>query len=803
MYQLTGLSQSEVKKRQLEEGENIISRLDHHSSGQIMVEVLREPMLFLLLIIVLIYFLLGNPDQAGMLSIFVLLVIGITFWQERKTARALESLRNLASPRALVIRSGKRKRLSGTEVVRGDILLLSEGSRIAADAVIKEETNLLVDESLITGESVPVNKKTSDKIFAGSIVIAGSAMAEVTAIGKKSEIGKIGLSLQEISKRDSRLQTETRHLVKSFAEFGLSVSLIIFLLFGLLEGQWLAGLLAGLALGMAILPEEFPVITSVFLAIGSWRMSKKSVLVRDPASIEALGTVTTLCVDKTGTLTLNKLKVEYLIIKNTAYQYKEILKIPKAQLKLWSKIAYFSCRLLKTDPIEAAIEEYVEQIEPDLKKEGKLLKEYELATNNMVRVQVWQQAGEEELLVTAVGAPESVADLCKVQPELAQLDQLAEVGVRLIGLGFGSFPKGKPLPSTIQDFKLEYLGMVGLKDQVRPEVKSSLERCYQAGIRVIMLTGDHPGTAVSVAREIGLANPEFFLTGDQLNSVNKHQLKEKLKNYNIFARILPEQKLKLIQLLQSNGEVVAMTGDGVNDAPALRAADIGIAMGERGTDVAREAADMILLHDDFPALIEAVALGRRIFTNIRQAFSYVLAVHVPIIGLAFAPLLFGWPLILFPAQIALLEMIIDPSCSVVFEAEDAEAGSMQQKPRSVSDSVLDQKRLWLSVMQGLIVLVVLLFLHQWAMYLGVSDSMVRSLTFIPFIFAALGLVIANSLRFPKLVWLLFLLGLFFIFLIYTWPLIANLFSLSPVPIWLLVIFSLFGFGSPFISKHFA
>ena len=763
---ITGLSEEEASEILKNEGYNELPSQKKQSLFSILLDVLKEPMLLLLLGAGLIYLFLGEVKDALILLMFVFVVVGITFNQERKTERALEALKNLSSPRALVIRDGEQKRIPGREVVKGDILILREGDRVPADGVVLFCTNLLVDESLLTGESLAVRKCESTGltqslqpgqpggddlpfVYSGTLVIQGHGIARISSTGIHTEMGKIGKALGTIVEEDSLLKKETALIVKNFAIFGGMLCILVVVVYGLTRGDWLHGLLAGLSLSMALLPEEFSVVLLIFLSMGAWRLSRRDVLVRRMPAIETLGSSTVLCVDKTGTLTLNKMILSSLYAGN---EYCEIDN-KKCLLDKFHELlefGYLASQQDPFDPLEKEIKINTEKFLPeheDIHREWKLVREYPLSKNLLSLSNVWKSHDSRKYVIAAKGAPEAIIDLChfneaEKEKLLFHVQEMANKGLRLLGVAKASY-QDDTLPEKQHDFEFEFIGLLGFVDPVRPSVAQSVKECYTAGIRVIMITGDYPGTAQHIARQIGLKDPDKYITGPELASMDQTELAEKIKTTNIFARVVPEQKLAIVNALKLNGEVVAMTGDGVNDAPALKSAHIGIAMGERGTDVARESAAIVLLNDDFFSIVAAVRLGRRIFDNLKKAIGYIFSVHMPIAGLALFPILFGLPLVLLPAHIAFLELIIDPACSTVFEAEPEEKNIMSRPPRDLQERMFGRKSLALSLLQGTSMLAGVIVVFLYALYMGRGEVEARTLTFATLVISNLTLIVAN------------------------------------------------------------
>jgi Ca2+-transporting ATPase len=754
--QLQGLTSTEAAARLKVEGYNELPAADRRGFLRIMLEVIRQPMFALLLVGDIVYLLLGDRTEAVVLLLFATLSVGITIVQESRSERVLETLRNLASPRALVIRDGVRTLISGREVVRDDLVVVTEGDRVAADAVLSASQDLLLDESLLTGESVPVRKlatmskpapnstipggEDSPFIFAGTLVVRGTGQARVSATGLRSEMGKIGRALQSIEMEQPHLQKQMQWLVRDFVVFGgLAVGLVV-LLNGLLRGSWLKAILGGIAIGMSLLPEEFPLITAVFMAMGAWRISRAKVLTRRASAIETLGSTTVLCTDKTGTLTENRMSVVAVFDDDVSWNVTDNAQ-PSAAVENILEAGLLACPRDASDPMDIAIHKRAAATHGVREPE----RVYGLRSDLLVVAYVYGL--DDGYKAYAKGALEAVAEICNLSPERraalrAQADALATDGIRVLAVAQTKMFEGpKEWPQSARSFAFEYVGLLGFADRLRPEVSAAVAQCLSAGIRVLMVTGDYPATARAIGRQAGIGTE--VLTGDEINAMPDELLAIKLKTVTILARIRPEQKLRIVQCLKADGEVVAMTGDGVNDAPAIKAAHIGIAMGGRGTDVAREASAIVLLNDDFGSIVQTIRLGRRIYDNLRKAIEYTVAVHVPIAGLAIIPLLLGMPLILTPIHIAFLEMVIDPSCSIVLEAETEEDDVMRRPPRDPASPLLLPKRVLWGLVQGLAVLTVLAGTMLTAARMGVSELDLRALVFTSLILANVGLILVN------------------------------------------------------------
>jgi Ca2+-transporting ATPase len=829
---LQGLTNQEALEHLAEDGYNELPSAKKRTFLHILLEVVREPMFLMLIACGLLYLLLGDREEALMLIGFVAVIIGITFYQEQKTERALEALRDLSSPRALVIRDGNQQRIAGREVVREDIILLSEGDRVPADAVLLSGSNLSVDESLLTGESVPVRKRPWDGrlemerpggddlpfVYSGTLVVKGQGIAEVRSTGPRTEIGKIGKALQILEPEDTNLQKQTSRIVRNFAIVGLSLCVIVVVVFALTRGgDWLNGFLAGITLAMATLPEEFPVVLTIFLALGAWRISQRHVLTRRVHAVEMLGAATVLCVDKTGTLTLNRMTVTRLSVG------KETLEVDGKQMSLpevFHQIVEYSILASPADPfdpMEKAMRELGGRTLANtehIHKNWELVREYSLNENLLAMSHVWRSPEGQDFVIAAKGAPEAIADLCHFLPEQMEalrneINEMADFGLRVIGVAQAAFKAGS-LPEGQHDFDFKLIGLIGLADPVRPEVAGAVKECYTAGIRIIMITGDYPGTAKNIARQIGLRPDDQIITGTELDSMDDKELMERIKTACIFARAVPEQKLRIVTALKANGEVVAMTGDGVNDAPALKAAHIGIAMGGRGTDVARESAALVLLDDNFASIVQAVRTGRRIFDNLKKAMAFIFSVHIPIAGMSLIPVLLNWPLALLPVHILFLELIIDPACTIVFEGEEDEPDIMQRPPRKLEEPLFGRAMILSGLIQGLGILAVVLIIYIGIMTLGYGEAEARMMAFVCMVIGNLGLIFANrswkhsilkTIRIPnKALWWVTGGAALFLTLVLSIQFLRDLFKFAPLHRWELALIILSGLIGILISE---
>jgi P-type Ca2+ transporter type 2C len=760
---LNGLSQDEAARKLATDEPNTLPDSEPKSYLRIVIGVIREPMFLMLLAAGIVYLLIGGQAEAIFLLGAVFVVIGLTITQERRTQRSLEALRDLSAPRALVVREARERRIASRDLVVDDILVLHEGDRIAADAVLLTG-RISVDESALTGESVPTDKLPGDEltqltlpgasdsasVFASTVVTGGVGVAVVRATGARTAVGRIGVSLVSTKNVVSKLQRDSRRIVRRFATVGLLLALMLVLLSWLWDGrELLESLLLGIALIMAVLPEEIPVVLTVFLALGAWRLSRQRVLVRQVTAVETLGAITVLAVDKTGTLTQNRMAVDELSTRDAKFRPTEAQSLPER----FHKLAEFAVLATPTDPfdpMEKAIRLFAdnylsgtEHLHSDWMPE----RTYPLSPDILAMTLVFAADAPDDHLLATKGAPEAIVDLCHLPLDdrdqvLREAQAMATRGLRVLGVAKGVW-RGAIPPQSQHDFTFDFLGLIGLIDPPRTDARDAVTTCHAAGIRVIMMTGDHPATASAIAEQVGIRRNGDTLLGRDLIDMDDRTLRERLAATEICARLQPEHKLRLVRLLQQNGETVGMTGDGVNDAPALKAADVGIAMGERGTDVAREAAAIVLLDDNFASITGAIRQGRRIYDNIYVASRFIFAVHVPIIALALGPVLFHWPVLLLPVHIVLLELLIDPACSVLFEAEPEAAGIMKRAPRTSGASPFSTDNVLRGLLQGG-GLAAALLAGAWVMTVLQWDArIIRATTFIAIVFGVLLLVVAN------------------------------------------------------------
>ena len=759
-----GLTNDQVQEKQRREGLNELPSSKPKNLFAIAWGVVKEPMFLLLVACGALYLILGDVQEGLMLLGFVFVIMGIEFYQEKKTEKALDALKDMASPRALVIREGIEKRIAGRDVVTDDLVVLQEGDRVPADATVLYSVNLMADESLLTGESVPVRKSEwngTDKnthpggddlpfVYSGSMIVQGNGIVKVTAIGSNTEIGKIGKALDSVVEEPTKLKTEMATLVKRLAIIGIFLCILVIVVYTLTRGDLLKGFLAGITLAMAMLPEEFPVVLTIFMALGAWRMSKKNVLTRKPSAVETLGSATVLCTDKTGTLTQNKMTVTRLYNGENFHTVSKSNGFPDEFHEI-IEYGILSSQTNPFDPMERAItnmgEAYLQNTE-HIHTDWQMVKEYPLSKDLLAMSRVFTNHEKHRQTIATKGAPEAIFELCHLSADeiakySAAVAEMASAGLRVLGVA-KSLIGNKNLPEVQHDFDFEFIGLIALLDPIRENVPAAVKECYQAGIRVIMITGDYPVTAMNIAREIGLKNHDVSISGPELQEMTEEELAGRIMDVNVFARVVPEQKLKIVNALKRNGEIVAMTGDGVNDAPALKAANIGIAMGEKGTDVAREASSLVLMDDNFASIVGAVKMGRRIFDNLQKALGYIFAIHVPIAGLSLIPVFVAdWPLLLWPVHIVFLELIIDPACSIIFEAEKEEKNVMNRPPKDINEPFFGAKKIWLSCSQGIGILAIVFAVYFIGLKMGYSEQEDRALAFTTLIAANIAVILSN------------------------------------------------------------
>ena len=802
-----GLTQLEAETRLRRDGPNVLPRPEQRRWPAMLVEVLCEPMIALLLGAAAVYVMLGDPPEAAALGVSVLVVAGLTLYQQQKSERALQALRELSSPRARVLRDGEWRLVAARELVVGDAIDVREGDRVPADAVLIEDAGLQLDESMLSGESVPVLRSASapdveDRIVrASTLAVAGHGSAHVVAVGSDTQVGRIGQALRSVRPEPTPMQREMRRAVVLFSIIGLTSCLAVVALHVAAYGDWLEALLAGITLAISNIPEEFPLVLTVFLALGAWRMAHKNALVRRAPAIEALGAVTVLCTDKTGTLTLNRMAVAELAADGRRAAVAEPLEPALARVLEHAALA---CTRSPHDPMERAILDAQAQRRPASSDPPRtLVREYPLSDVLAVAL-VWQTTIDEPLCVACKGTPEAVASMCALasprrEEVLAEAERMARDGRRVLAVADARWDEGiDALPLSIRGFRFHWIGLLGLADPIREGVRDAVAEARAAGVRVVMLTGDHPSTARAIARQIGLDADSSIALGSDLDGLDATQIALRAAHVDVFARVRPEHKLHLVRALKRSGAIVAMTGDGVNDAPALMAAHVGVAMGGRGTDVARESAAIVLLDDDFVTVVRAIGEGRAIYENLRAAVRFILAVHVPITGLALLPLLLGAPMVLLPLHVVFLELIVDPACSIVFERERPSSDLMRRPPRPPAQHLLGARMLAHGLGQGLAMFGAVAAAYLFGRELELAPAQLGALAFSSLVVGNVGLIALNrnatslgrALREPNRAFWIVALGALLMLLIVTQSDVAAGwfgFAPPPLPLWLLAL----------------
>ena len=740
------LSKNEVIKSRNDFGSNAIIEHKKNKVLLFLIEIVSEPMFILLICCASIYALIGDRLEGIILLFSVSIIILITFFQHQRSEKALKALKKLSSPVSTVLREEGEIKIKSDEVVVNDILILFEGDQVSADAIILETEHLLVNESALTGESFPVLKSSdpvnkNNLVFSGSFIMQGHAKAIVTAVGNASQIGKTGTSLATIKPENSRLQKEMKVLVRNLFIAGILLSIIVIAVFYITKGNLLYATLTGLSAAMAILPEEFPVVLTVFLTMGAWKLAKINVLIRNPASVENLGATTFLCTDKTGTITENKMELTACCINNEVI-YKNEFKDKSMELKEILNIAFSACPEFTNDPMDKAIKEvYVNFFQQPLPQYA--IKEF---TFNKDALSVTRVLKNENFIACVKGAPEKILERCKLneiefKQHLNNLDLLSKKGLRVLGVAKGKVNE-KNIPTRQEDFELTFSGWIAFEDPIREGIKEAVQLCKTAGIKVMLITGDYKETAIELCKQATIFNNGKHYSGDELDLLSDDELNKSIQSTELFYRVKPLQKLRIVNALKANEEVVCMTGDGINDAPALKAADIGIAMGLKGTSVAKEASAIILLDDNFNSIVNGIKTGRKIYINIKNAFSYIVSIHVPIVGLTILPAFISdFPVLLMPVHIVFLELMIDPISSITFEKFEEDSELMQRPPRQLNEKFFNKTQWIESSVVGLVFFLILFIVLFISRSNDQNEDQQRAIVLIAFVFGNLLLMI--------------------------------------------------------------
>lgn len=743
-HDLQGLSNEEVKQQRQLHGENIGLKKDNILK-QLIFSVVKEPMFILLMVACAVYFVMGELTEALTMLAALFFVAGIDIYQNFKSQRAVKALNKITSTKVKVIRAGETIELPSREIVTQDTIICEEGTIIPADAEVLFSYDFSVNEAILTGESASIEKQTGDQIIQGTLVVGGYCYAMVQAIGQKTTLSGIGRMVKEAGKTKSPLQEKVDSFVKTMVLFGGIAFLFVWAYHTWESGSLLHGLLHGLAMAMSVLPEELPVALSTFMALGAYRLLKVGIIAKTPKSVETLGSATVICVDKTGTLTKNLMEVTHIyeFSNKQEVNYKE-----QGQSSEVLEYAMWASEVTPFDPMEKSIHStFGQHNSGDRRPEFKMIKEFPLSGKPPVMTHIFGNDQGERILACK-GSLEGIVDLCKLSSEetkavLAKGQEYAEQGLRVLGVAKGNW-KEESLPDKQKDIPFEFLGLITFYDPPDENISKVISQFYEAGVRVVMITGDYRETAVAIAKNTGIKTNRI-VNGSEIQAMNKAELEKAVAESHIFARISPEQKLKIIEALQSIGEVVAMTGDGVNDAPALKAAHIGISMGKRGTEVAKEAAGLILSNDNIAKMVEAIFLGRRINENLKKAFRYIISIHIPIILLVTLPIFVGWlPTMLFtPIHVIFLELIMGPTCSIIYENEPMRESSLLKSLDNSSKNLLKQSELWLTIWQGVIITIGCLAAGYIAQIKGGDEEIVRGYIFSTLIVSNIFLTLAN------------------------------------------------------------
>lgn len=781
-----GLSSAEATHLRKEFGPNSLESHQKNTIWRSIGHIVKEPMFLLLAVACILYFVLGERSEAIMMLVSILFVVGIELFQENKSERALEALRQYAAPKVKALRDGNWVELDTADLVPGDVVAISEGAHIPADGILLQQNDLSADESILTGESLSVAKDEPNTsiLYQGTMVTSGKGVMRVTATGNRTEMGKLGKSIESIEKGETPLQIQISNLVRLMGVVGVVTFLVVLGLNLWMEHDFWKAMLFSLTIAMSLIPEEIPVAFTTFMGLGAYRMVKFGILTKQPKTVESLGSATVICLDKTGTITENKMDIAEVYDisgQNRTLEY-----------ALWAS---------EEDPFDAMEKALEKRANEDpkinnLRHNWQIIKEYSLGGMPPMMTHVWENT-QGDRIVAAKGALERILNVCKADAQtreqiLARANAMTDKGYRVLGVASSTVPKDS-FPAQQDDFPWKLEGLVAFFDPPKKNVEHVFNSFYKAGIRVMMITGDHAATALNIARSVGLQGTEKAVTGQEIMAMTDESLRETVRHTHVYARMFPEAKLRVVKALQANGEVVAMSGDGVNDGPALKAAQIGVAMGKRGTEVAKNAASLVLLTDQLGGMVTAVKMGRRIYDNLQKAIRYVISIHLPIILTVLVPLLLQWPYphIILPLHVIFLELVMDPTAAIAFENEPGDKNIMRKPPRSVSANLFSGAELGVSLIQGVVIALGVLLMYQYAVHLGYEEPGVRSFVFATMVFSNVFLTIANR-SFERTIWhtiryknpmmpvimaisILMLLAILYI------PALAGLFRMTPIP----------------------
>lgn len=750
-YNIKGLTDEEVLSSRKKHGENAVVLKEENHFLKAIFKFLKDPMILLLLVASTIYFISGKTADAIFLASAIVLVSLISSFQNARSRNALAKLKDFTKPNCKVIRNGKTIEIKTEELVIGDSLLIEEGTSISADGIIVHSNDFSVNEAILTGESMSVTKDKSSKdnlIFQGTNVASGLAIATITAIGSETRLGKIGKSLEGITEEKTPLEIQIGNFVKKMAIAGGIIFLIVWAMNYFLSYNVVDSLLKALTLAMSILPEEIPIAFTTFMALGAWRMMKKGIIVKQMKTVETLGSATVICIDKTGTITENRMSLAkiFTLETNKITDVESDLSDDEMQL---ITMGMWASEPIPFDPMEVALHEiYSKKIKEDERSQYKMVHEYPLSGKPPMMTHIFENKSGSSI-IAAKGGSEAILAIAKLNAKekkqiLEAIESLSKEGYRILAVGEAVF-ESKNYPKTQQEFKLKFKGLLAFYDPPKKNIHLVLQHFYKAGISVKIITGDNAETTLAIAKQIGFIGFDKSISGDELMKLSDIELKKRVADTNLFTRMFPEAKLKIINALKSNKEIVAMTGDGVNDGPALKAAHIGIAMGKKGTEIAKQAASLIIINDDLAKMVYAIAMGRKIYANLKKAIQFIISIHIPIILTVFIPLALGWiyPNIFSPIHIIFLELVMGPTCSIVYENEPMEKNTMLQKPRPFTVTFFNWKELSTSIVQGLVITIGSLFTYQYAVYLGYNEATTRTMVFVVLVTANMFLTLVN------------------------------------------------------------
>ncbi|MEC5171903.1 cation-translocating P-type ATPase [Chryseobacterium nepalense] len=748
---LKGLTEAEVELSRKKYGYNTLGEVQKETWMDVLVSILKEPMLILLICVSFIYILIGDYGEALFMFAAILAVTAISFYQDNRSKKALKELEKLNEPLSKVIRNSKIIEIPTFEIVVGDLCITEEGNLINADGRIVHSNDFSVNESSLTGESYSVFKDSEsedNEIFSGTVTVSGLAVYRVDRIGRETRVGKIGQSIINIKEEESPLQIQIRKFVKGMAIIGIIIFLGVCTFSFIKTGNFLGSLLNGLTLAMSVLPEEIPVAFTTFMALGAWKLMRNGIIIKRSSIVETLGSVTVICTDKTGTITENVMQLKYLYDYRSDMVYGQE-EFNSEKLNRLIDYAMWSSEPVPFDPMEITLHKTYEQNRPDdERKSYKLFHEYPLEGKPPMMTHLFENE-QKERIVAAKGAPEAIINVSRLSEEekikiRGVVKKFGEQGYRVLGVAMSGF-EGNDFPEKQQDFSFDFLGLTVFYDPPKKEIKKVLEQIYNAGIKIKVITGDNSDTTQAIALQAGIKNSTAAVNGNDVASASEERLMKIAEEKTLFTRMFPEAKLKIITALKKQGQVVAMLGDGVNDGPALKAAHIGVAMGNKGTEIAKSAAAMVLMNDDLEKLVVGIAAGRRIYANIKKAVQYIISIHIPIILTVSLPLFLGWvfPGIFTPVHVIFLELVMGPTCSIVYENEPMEKNTMNNPPRKLTDTFLNWKELTISIIQGLVITAGILGIYQYSVYLGNDEIKTRALVFSTLIFANILLSLVN------------------------------------------------------------